>query len=475
VVCGASLDLTTAAPLSPEYAPTPYWWDGVDAPASSPPAPGPASVTEADVAVVGAGYTGLAAAWELARHERHVVVVDTEDIGRGASARNGGMVHPGTKHDLATMLALPHGRALWDDTVAAFEGVVELTGELGLDCDWRRSGHLELAHHPRLASHLRTVADAYASIGEEARFVGPGDLAAEIGSDRFAGGLLVARSGSLHPAKLVGALARAALEAGAELHSHTEAQRVERDGAAMRLETSRGTIRAREVIVATDGTTGRRPVPWLGRRILGIGSFIIATEPLDAARATSVSPAGRMFFDTKNFLNYWRLTPDSTRVLFGGRTSFAPTTVEKARDHLYGAMVRIHPNWPVSGWRGPGGVWSGSPTTACPTWAGTRRRAWSTRSATAAPGWRCPPISAGPSGAGCAVTGSSRPSRRGGGPSSRPRPTCPGCCPWPVGGTRRATPSACDGRRRPPSPRLGRRRPFTQPPMVAQNSLKTST
>jgi glycine/D-amino acid oxidase-like deaminating enzyme len=343
VVCGASLDLTTAAPLSPEYAPTPYWWDGVDAPASSPPAPGPASVTEADVAVVGAGYTGLAAAWELARHERHVVVVDTEDIGRGASARNGGMVHPGTKHDLATMLALPHGRALWDDTVAAFEGVVALTGELGLDCDWRRSGHLELAHHPRLASHLRTVADAYASIGEEARFVGPGDLAAEIGSDRFAGGLLVARSGSLHPAKLVGALARAALEAGAELHSHTEAQRVERDGAAMRLETSRGTIRAREVIVATDGTTGRRPVPWLGRRILGIGSFIIATETLDAARATSVSPAGRMFFDTKNFLNYWRLTPDSTRVLFGGRTSFAPTTVEKARDHLYGAMVRIHP------------------------------------------------------------------------------------------------------------------------------------
>jgi glycine/D-amino acid oxidase-like deaminating enzyme len=295
------------------------------------------------VAVVGAGYTGLAAAWELARHERHVVVVDTDDIGRGASARNGGMVHPGSKHDLATMLAMPHGRALWDDSVAAFEGVVELTGELGIDCDWRRSGHLELAHHPRLASHLRTVADAYASIGEEARFVGPGDLAAEIGSDCFAGGLLVARSGSLHPAKLVGALARAALDAGAELQSHTEAQRVERDGAGMRLETSRGTIRAREVIVATDGTTGRRPVPWLGRRILGIGSFIIATEPLDTALATSVSPAGRMFFDTKNFLNYWRLAPDSTRVLFGGRTSFAPTTVEKARDHLYEAMVRIHP------------------------------------------------------------------------------------------------------------------------------------
>jgi glycine/D-amino acid oxidase-like deaminating enzyme len=241
------------------------------------------------------------------------------------------------------MLAMAHGRAMWDDTVAAFEGVVELAAELGIDCDWRRSGHLELAHHPRLASHLRSVADAYSSIGEDARFVAADDLGAEIGSHRYAGGLLVARSGSVHPAKLVGGLARAALEAGADLQSHTEAQRVERDGAGLRLETSRGTIRAREVIVATDGTTRSRPVPWLGRRILGIGSFIIATEPVDAALATSVSPTGRMFFDTKNFLNYWRLTPDGTRVLFGGRTSFAPTTVEQARDHLYGAMVTTHP------------------------------------------------------------------------------------------------------------------------------------
>jgi glycine/D-amino acid oxidase-like deaminating enzyme len=84
-------------------------------------------------------------------------------------------------------------------------------------------------------------------------------------------------------------------------------------------------------------------VPWLGRRILGIGSFILATEPIDAELAASVSPTGRMFFDTKNFLNYWRLSPDGTRVLFGGRTSFAPTTVEQARDPLYGAMISTHP------------------------------------------------------------------------------------------------------------------------------------
>jgi glycine/D-amino acid oxidase-like deaminating enzyme len=317
----------------------PYWWAGVDAPPSSATAlPG-----ETDVCIVGAGLTGLSCAWELARHGRSVVVVDSDEIGRGASGRNGGMVHPGGKHDLATMLTMPRGREMWDDTVAAFEGTEALVDELGVDCDWRRSGHLELAGHPRHVAHLRSVADAYASIGEEARFIAAGDLRAEIGSDRFTGGLLVTRSGSVQPAKLVGAVAGAALSAGAELHGQTEARAVERDGGGYRIETSRGAIRAGEVVVATDGTTRRRPVPWLGRRILGIGSFIIATEPIEDGLARSVSPAGRMFFDTKNFLNYWRLSPDGRRVLFGGRTSFAPTTVEQARDRLYAAMLRSHP------------------------------------------------------------------------------------------------------------------------------------
>jgi glycine/D-amino acid oxidase-like deaminating enzyme len=325
--------------LSPDYASTPYWWDGVDAPASTPTP----LAAEADVVVIGAGYTGLSAGWELARRHRSVVVVDSQEIGRGASARNGGMVHPGGKHDLATMLAMDGGREMWDDTVVAFEGVEALIGELGIDCDWRRSGHLELAAHPRHAAHLRSVADAHRSIGDDARFLAGGDLRSEIGSDRFSAGLLVTRSGSVHPAKLVGALARAALSAGAALHGHTEAVGIERQGTGFRVRTSGGAITTGDVIVATDGTTGHRPVPWLGRRILGVGSFMIATETIDADLAASISPAGRMFFDTNNFLTYWRLSPDGNRVLFGGRTSFAPTTVEQARDRLYGAMLRTHP------------------------------------------------------------------------------------------------------------------------------------
>jgi glycine/D-amino acid oxidase-like deaminating enzyme len=153
----------------------------------------------------------------------------------------------------------------------------------------------------------------------------------------------VGRSGALHPAKLVAGLARAAREAGADLRGATAVLGLEPGGPGHVVETSRGQVRCAEVVVATNGTTDRHVVPWLGRRILGVGSYIIATEPLDGALASAVSPHGRMFFDTRNFLHYWRLSPDGTRVLFGGRTSFAPTSVPRSRDRLYAAMVDIHP------------------------------------------------------------------------------------------------------------------------------------
>jgi glycine/D-amino acid oxidase-like deaminating enzyme len=327
------------APLAADYAETPYWWDGVDP--RTPRIAAPAR--QADVAVVGGGLTGLAAAHELARAGRSVVVVDRDVAGQGASSRNGGMVHPGGKHDLATILAMPDGRRLWDDTVAAFEGVEDLVRTLGIDCGWTRTGHVELAHHPRMAAHLRTVADAHRSIGEHAEYLGPDAIGADVGSDRFHGGLVVHRSAAVHPGRLTAGLLAAAESAGAAVHDHTEALGVTRDGAAHLLHTTRGPVRAGEVVVATDGTTDGRLVPWLGRRVLGVGSYMIATAHLEEALVASVSPNGRMLFDTRNFLHYWRPSPDGRRVLFGGRTSFAPTTLPQARDRLHAAMVGMHP------------------------------------------------------------------------------------------------------------------------------------
>lgn len=331
--------MARAAPLTPGYEAKPYWWDEVEL-SQPPPAPLPAEV---DVAVVGSGYTGLGAALEIARAGRNVIVLDRDDIGAGASSRNGGMAHPGGKRDVAEFLAQAWGRQLWDETVAAFEGLRVLGGELGVEFDWQPRGHLELAHHPRVAVHQRLVAAAYASIGEQARLLDRVELGAEIGSDRFWGGLLVERSAGVHPAKLAAGLARAAAASGAVLQGATTVLALEPRGPGYEVETSRGALRCGEVVVATNGTTDRTLVPWLGRRVLPIGSYMIATEALDPELSASVNPHGRMFFDTRNLLHYWRLSPDGSRILFGGRTSLSPTTVERSRDLLYAAMVGFHP------------------------------------------------------------------------------------------------------------------------------------
>ena len=327
------------APLGTGYKELPYWWDDAHLP-QAVPAPLPKT---ADVTVVGGGFTGLAAALELSQGGREVVVLDRDDIGAGASSRNGGMAHPGGKHSVAEFLMEPDGRRLWDETVDAFEGLGALSSELGIEFDWQRRGHVELAHHPRAAAAQRAVARAYASIGEQAQFLDAADLRSEVGSARFCGGLVVERSAGVHPAKLVAGLIRAAASEGAGLHGATTVLALRREGRGYELETSRGVLRCQEVVVATNGATDRRLVPWLGRRILPVGSYMIATEPLQPGVAAAVIPHGRMLFDTRNFLHYWRLSPDGTRLLFGGRTSLSPTTVERSRDLLYEAMVRIHP------------------------------------------------------------------------------------------------------------------------------------
>ncbi len=330
---------TAIAPRSDDYRSDPYWWDVLDPPqitTATPPA-------ELDVAVVGGGLTGVTAAWELARAGRSVAVFERDVVGQGASSRNGGMVHPGAKHDLAALLAVPGGRALWDETVAAFEGLGALVDELGIACDWDRCGHVELAHHPRTAARLRVVADAHVAVGDRAEFLDAAAVRDQVGSSSFFGGLVVHRSAALHPGRLTSGLVAAARSAGASLYDHTEVLGIERGGVGQVVHTSRGPVRAREVVVATDGTTDGRLVPWLGRRILGVGSYVIATESLDAALVSSVSPRGRMLFDTRNFLHYWRASPDASRILFGGRTSFAATTVERSADQLHAALVALHP------------------------------------------------------------------------------------------------------------------------------------
>jgi glycine/D-amino acid oxidase-like deaminating enzyme len=331
-----------SALLAPSYRESSYWQEGVSIPGPFRDEPLPSSV---DVVVVGGGYTGVAAATELAGRGKQALVLERHRLGWGASTRNGGMVLPDVKHhgvaELRRRFGEP-GPALYRATVEAVLDVEKLAAEE--DVGYSRTGHLYLAHCPSRLGELRAKERVYRHDLElDARILPRDELPAEIGSRAYAGGLLVELSGGLHPAKYFAALAGRAIEAGADVHEHTTALRVDpRPGGGVRVVTPRGAVEARDVLVATDGYTDGA-APRLRRRLIPVGSFIIATEPLDPALARELSPRGRMFFDTKNFLFYWRLSPDGTRMLFGGRASFAPTTVARARDFLYRGMLRVHP------------------------------------------------------------------------------------------------------------------------------------
>jgi glycine/D-amino acid oxidase-like deaminating enzyme len=324
---------------SPDFAEAVLWHRGVAEPLiESRPLP-----VEADVVVVGGGYLGVAAARELAAAGRHVVVLEADAIGTGASTRNGGMVIPELKAGPAALEKKygPLGRQLYTDVNAAFDHVEALVDDDGIDCDYRRWGQLYLAHNRASVDGLRHMAAEHAAAGEDVRFVEPEDLGAEIGSTAFFGGVVFERTGGLQPARFHAGLAAKAVAAGAEIHERTRARSIDDEGSATTVVTDRGQIRAPQVLVATNATADAL-LPKLQRRVLPVGSFIIATEVLDPDLARSVAPTGRMMVDTKNLLFYWRMTPDG-RLAFGGRRSLAPSTVAQASDFLYEAMVGIHP------------------------------------------------------------------------------------------------------------------------------------
>jgi glycine/D-amino acid oxidase-like deaminating enzyme len=313
---------------------------------------------DADVAVIGGGYTGLAAARALARAGRRVVLLEREAIGAGASGRNGGFVLPGYKRDLAWLLrrfGRERARALFDASLAAIAFVERLVVEEGIDCHWRRTGAVTLAARPShlgmLAAEQRLLAREF---GHPTTLLGPGDLAGVIGSARYHGGLLDPSAGALQPVEYLLGLAGSASRAGAILVQRAGVSSCRPSGTGFRLETGRGVLQAGDVLVATNGAGGSL-VPWLARRVVPVGSFIIATEPLAPELAERLLPGGRVLSDSKHLLYYFRLSPDR-RLVFGGRAGFRPEALERSLKLLRAGMTEVFPalaGTPVEfGWGG---------------------------------------------------------------------------------------------------------------------------
>jgi glycine/D-amino acid oxidase-like deaminating enzyme len=294
---------------------------------------------------VGGGYTGLSAARTLARRGVAVTVVERHRVGWGASGRNGGFVLPGFQPEadcLARRYGAERARSLFAASVEAIDCLERLITAEGIDCGYARRGAVTLAARP---SHLRRLARSRVALrerfGHETVLLGPVELREEIDSSSYHGGLLDPLAGGLHPGRYCAGLAAAAVRAGAVIVEGVEVLGVDRSAGRTTLATSGGRLRAAEVLAATNGYTGTA-FPGLRRRVVPIGSYVVATAPLDPSAARGLLPRARVMSDTRHLLHYFRLSDDG-RLVFGGRASFTPTTVERSAGILAAAMGRVFP------------------------------------------------------------------------------------------------------------------------------------
>lgn len=327
-----------------------YWTD--TAPAFTPkPAELPA---RADVVIVGAGFTGLSAALALARRGASVVVLEAgERVASEASCRNGGHVNNGLAVDYG-VAADRHGTAqacAWYHAFdAAVDSVERVVRDEGIACDFERNGKLKLATRPAHCEALARSAERMRrEVDPDVEFIDAARVRQEVGSERFVGGLLQKKSAQMHMGRFAHGLASAAERQGAQIHLGTAATRFTRlgSGHAHRVDTARGSLQAGQLLLATGASQhgGYASFGWLRRRIVGIGSFIIVTEPLGTERARSLLAVRRTCVTVANIHHYFRLTADH-RLVFGGRARFAlssPTSDRKSGAILQRGLIETFP------------------------------------------------------------------------------------------------------------------------------------
>ncbi len=340
--------------FSDDFSDHAFWLDDARGDAAQSTAPSPAGPSgqlpaRADVVIVGSGYTGLHAAIQTARAGRDTVVLEAGEPGGGCSTRNGGQISNSVKPSLEALtrrFGAARARAIRGEGVAALEWIETFIRDEGIDCDFRRAGRFHGAHTP--ASYERLAREAELSMrreGIEAFAVPRAEQRSQLGSDLYHGGVVFPHFAALHPARYHRGLLDAARAAGVRIVPHCRAERIERRGGAGdtgAVHSSLGTIRCRELAIATNGYTDQL-LPWLQRRVIPIGSYVIATEQLPTEVIDALFPAARVATDTRRVVYYYAPSPDRRRVVFGGRVSSGETDPRISGPRLRAEMVRIFP------------------------------------------------------------------------------------------------------------------------------------
>jgi gamma-glutamylputrescine oxidase len=315
--------------------------------ASSPPAAPHAPLAgdlQADVVVVGGGIAGLSAALHLTQRGYDVALLEANSVGYGASGRSGGQTIFGlatSQKALVEQVGAEDARRLFDLSIEALDLTQSLIREHRIDCDYRPN-HLHVATKPR---HLRELAEWHDELEKiygyrSTRLLDRRELEAHVVSARYLGGLLDTHSGHLHPLKYVRGLARAAEDAGVRIFEATPALRYE-PGSAVVVHTPRGAVRCRHLVLCANAYIGPLAPP-LARRILGVGTYMIATEPLTAARARALLPSDPAVADMNWILDYFRLSADR-RILFGGRVSYSALDPPRLAESMRRRLAHVFP------------------------------------------------------------------------------------------------------------------------------------
>lgn len=321
---------------------TPFWWEA----APVKPLPVTPLAGQADVVVVGAGYAGLTAALTLARAGRSVTVLDKMNPGEGASSRNGGITSGNIRPGFAALK-----RAYGEDRALAIEAegrdarafIYDFIRDEGLDCDFQLTGRFYGVFGRQQYDKAARDAEALQKkLGIDAFPVPHAEQRNYIGTDHYRGGTVRMDIGGLHPAKYHAEILRVTQAAGVSVHSDTPVTAIDRDGSGFQVVTSAGAIRARQVLVCTNGYTDGSD-PWLRRRIVPVRSRIIATEELDPALMARLMPRMMMVGEGKILGFYYRPSPDGKRILLGGRDASNSGEPEWPTAMLRKGLVTLFP------------------------------------------------------------------------------------------------------------------------------------
>jgi gamma-glutamylputrescine oxidase len=298
----------------------------------------------ADIGVIGGGIAGCSSALHLAKRGYRVALLEARFVGYGASGRSGGQMIFGlaaSQKTLIEQVGALDARRLFDLSVEALDLGQSLIRENGIDCDYRPN-HVHVATKLRHLDELEQwIHELHGEYGYgSARLLNRAELQSHVRSDRYLGGILDSRSGHLHPLKYTQGLARAAEAAGVRIFENTQALGYE-DGREVVVRTAYGSVHCRHLVLCGNAYLGSL-APVLARRILGVGTYMIATQPLDPARARELLPSNAAIADINWILDYFRLSADR-RLLFGGRVSYSALQPPRLAESMRRRMVRVFP------------------------------------------------------------------------------------------------------------------------------------